>query len=385
MAEIQTGYLMIADISGYTAFLTRAELKHARDILDQLLNTLLGALHPPLAIGNLEGDAIFVYAPEGSFLQGQTLVETVEKIYFAFCMARDNIQRSCKCNACSLVSSLDLKFVVHHGQYVLQTLGTRTELQGADVIMAHRLLKNSITEATGITAYAFFSEASVERLSMGELSGGMIPHAEEYEHVGQIGGFVHNLAPLWTRERARARDYISPGMSWVNVTFDLPVPPALAWDYLNEPKCACEWCGMDSITLTNVERGRLGVGSGRTCVHAHGKQVTVERIMDYQPFDYITVESTEPNGTVSRMTTQISATPEGSRISWQMSAPVGRNRFHTLVVRGQMALKKREVAGEIRRAGIRLREMIAASRNECQDECASALSVPPAAALQSAD
>jgi hypothetical protein len=144
MADIQSGTLMIADISGYTAFLTQSELEHARDILDHLLNTLLGSLQPPLAVGNLEGDAIFVYAPQGSFLQGQTLVETVEKIYFAFCAARDTIHRSCKCNACALVSTLDLKFVVHYGQYALQTLGTRTELQGSDVIVAHRLLKKHL-------------------------------------------------------------------------------------------------------------------------------------------------------------------------------------------------------------------------------------------------
>jgi hypothetical protein len=382
MAEIQSGYLIIADVSGYTAFLTQAELNHARDILDDLLNTLLGSLQPPLALGNLEGDAVFAYAPDGSFLQGQTLIEAVEKIYFAFCIARDSIHRSCQCNACTLVSSLDLKFIIHYGQYALHQLGTRTELQGADVITAHRLLKNSISEATGISAYAFFSQAAIDRLASGELTSGMAHHMEEYEHVGQIKGYVHDLAPIWASERQRARDYVSSEESWLNVSFDLPVPPALAWDYLNEPKCACEWCGMESISLTNLDRGRLGVGSGRYCVHAQGKQVTVDRIVDYQPFDYITVESTKPNGMVVRMTTQIAAGPQGSHVTWQMSAPVGRNRFQTFVMRNLMALNKREVIEEIRLAGNRLREMVASNRDQCGDECESQPSPIPGTEIE---
>jgi hypothetical protein len=251
--------------------------------------------------------------------------------------------------------------------------------------VAHRLLKNSISEATGFSAYAFFSQAAVDILPLGELTSGMVTHSEEYEHVGQITGYVHDLAPLWARERQRSRDFVSAADTWASVSFDLPVPPALAWDYLNEPKCACEWCGMDSITLTNLERGRLGVGSGRYCVHAQGKQVTVEQILDYQPFDYITVESTEPNGITSRTTTRIAAIPEGSRISWQMSAPIGRNPLHTFAVRSRMALKKREIIGGITLAGSRLRDMIESSRDQCDDTCASEVSVSPAIEIASAD
>lgn len=37
--EVKKGYLLISDISGYTEFLVRSELQHAKEILDTLLET----------------------------------------------------------------------------------------------------------------------------------------------------------------------------------------------------------------------------------------------------------------------------------------------------------------------------------------------------------
>ena len=39
MMEVKKGYLLISDISGYTEFLVRSELQHAKEILDTLLET----------------------------------------------------------------------------------------------------------------------------------------------------------------------------------------------------------------------------------------------------------------------------------------------------------------------------------------------------------
>lgn len=40
MTDTQSGFLLLADISGYTAFLNESELKHARDTLTDLLGRL---------------------------------------------------------------------------------------------------------------------------------------------------------------------------------------------------------------------------------------------------------------------------------------------------------------------------------------------------------
>src|SRR5262245_59204128 len=55
----QTGHLVLADISGYTAFVAETELEHSREILNELLETVVGSLAEHLEIGQIEGDAIF--------------------------------------------------------------------------------------------------------------------------------------------------------------------------------------------------------------------------------------------------------------------------------------------------------------------------------------
>jgi hypothetical protein len=73
---MRSGFLLIADITGYTAFLTRSELEHAQDILRSLFDALLALMQPPLVVSKLEGDAVFAYTLDDQFLRGQTLLET---------------------------------------------------------------------------------------------------------------------------------------------------------------------------------------------------------------------------------------------------------------------------------------------------------------------
>lgn len=60
----QTGHLVLADISGYTAFVAETELEHSREILNELLETLARGLAQYLRIGQIEGDAVFALGPD---------------------------------------------------------------------------------------------------------------------------------------------------------------------------------------------------------------------------------------------------------------------------------------------------------------------------------
>ena len=53
----QTGFLLIADITGYTMFLTRSELEHAQGILDALFKSIFAEIKAPIILSNLQGDA----------------------------------------------------------------------------------------------------------------------------------------------------------------------------------------------------------------------------------------------------------------------------------------------------------------------------------------
>ena len=77
------GYLLLADISGYTAFLVATELEHASAVVQELTDLIRDRLSPPMRFVKLEGDAVFCHADETSFEDGERLLELVETCYFA--------------------------------------------------------------------------------------------------------------------------------------------------------------------------------------------------------------------------------------------------------------------------------------------------------------
>ena len=163
----QSGFLLLADISGYTSFITQTELEHAEEILTSLIEEIVAQTRAPLQVLELEGDAVFSYAPAGGFSGARTLVDMIEQMYVAFARKRAHINHNttCTCTACQLAPSLDLKFVVHFGEFTLRKIGQHTGMTGQDVILVHRLLKNAIQEATGVACYAFYSEAALDAIA----------------------------------------------------------------------------------------------------------------------------------------------------------------------------------------------------------------------------
>jgi class 3 adenylate cyclase len=137
--------LLIADISGYTSYLAGVELDHAQDILADLVGTVVTALRPTFRLAKLEGDAAFTFAPADR-VDGSLLLDTIERCYFGFRRRRRDVRQatSCECNACVRIPDLNLKFVVHVGPVARQRMMGLEELVGSDVIVVHRLLKNTV-------------------------------------------------------------------------------------------------------------------------------------------------------------------------------------------------------------------------------------------------
>ena len=289
MAE--NGYLILADITGYTQYLSESELDHAQEIITAQINTIINHLHVPIILSRVEGDMVFAYTVDGGFIHGQALLEAVEHIYYEFTHSLESNDRNttCQCKACQNMHTLDLKVIIHFGEFGLQKLGSQTELIGTDVNAAHRLLKNSITQVTGIEAYLFLSNAAIKKMMLGEFTKNLIPHSEDYEHVGEIPGLVYDLKPFWQRERERRREFISPIEAYLIVEENLPVPPAVAWTYLNEPEYRARYRHSDSSSITGINKGRVDIGSTYHCVH--GDEVILETILDWKPFDFITYQA----------------------------------------------------------------------------------------------
>jgi len=329
----EKGYLLITDISGYTSFLTQVELEHAEGIMKSLFDTLVKEMKSPLTISKLEGDAIFAYAKEGSFVRGQSLLEAIENIYCAFALSLESMQRNttCTCKACELIPTLDLKFILHYGTYMLSEIAGRQELSGTDVILAHRLLKNKISEATGVIAYAFLSQACIDTLELGELKESMKRHTENYEHLGEISGYFYDLHEVWKKRRDSRSIYVDPDESWFKVEIDVPAKPALVWDYLADPKLRRHWLQADGMTAIGSDKGRLSVGSEYHC--AHGELTVLQTIVDWKPFDYMTLDVSFSKDQRFRLTTRLTPNNGDTHVSWYFFKLGGSNFINTFITK----------------------------------------------------
>jgi hypothetical protein len=174
LPQAESACFAIADISGYTNFVSGVELDHAQDIIADIMDTLVRALRPPFRLAKFEGDAAFVYALADK-VDGSLLQDSIEQAYFAFRKRLRNIKQanSCECQACSRMQSLDVKFVVHHGEFIRQRMSGREELAGRDVILVHRLLKNDVSKVFGAHAYALYSDACVRAMGIDPKAQGL--------------------------------------------------------------------------------------------------------------------------------------------------------------------------------------------------------------------
>ncbi|MGQ0551357.1 MAG: DUF2652 domain-containing protein, partial [Armatimonadota bacterium] len=318
MVQTERGCLVMTDLTGYTGYLTGAELNHAEGVLADLLETVIGALRPVLKLAKLEGDAAFAYAPAGK-IDGPMLLDVVEQCYFSFQRRRRDVRQAttCQCNACAQIASLNLKVFVHDGEFVRHRIAGREELAGADVILVHRLLKNTVAERFGLQGYALLTDACLRAAGIDPVVLGMREHRETYEHIGEVPVFVHDLQTRWSDEQERRRVFIAPEKSDGEISFDLQSPPALVWDYLTSPAKRLRWQPVDGLE-EHMTRGRRGPGTTNRC--AHGNQVVVEEVLDWRPFDYFTVRFV-PMGFPIDETAELIPTEGGTRVSLRQKIP----------------------------------------------------------------
>ncbi len=316
--------LLIADISGYTGYLADVELDHAQDILADLIGAVVTALRPNFRLAKLEGDAAFTYSIAES-LDGSMLLDTIERCYFGFRRRRRDVRQatSCDCNACSRISNLDLKFVVHHGTAIIQKIAGRQELLGSDVIVAHRLLKNEVVERLGIDAYALISQACIDASDLEPAALGMRAHSETYDRIGEVPAWAHDLGKRWQEEETRGRVFVSPEESVLTVSVATAAPPQVAWEFLTKPGQRMSWQPwVTEVDIKGATGGRRGLGSANHCMH--GKDAVIEEILDWRPYDYVTDRTIigTPAGALKLLhTIELEPLPSGTMIHYRFAPP----------------------------------------------------------------
>ncbi|MCF6403071.1 DUF2652 domain-containing protein [Chitinophaga filiformis] len=177
--------ILIPDISGFTEFMTTTELNHSTLAINMLIDAMIKAVGNEYEVAEIEGDAVLLVR-KGAPPTREEILNTCMNIFNAFHYQRKWMQQHmvCPCGACQAINNLTLKFVVHHGPVAEITVGRFVKQSGPEMIIAHRLLKNSIDS----NEYLLITEKLFDEVDgtpkQDELE--WLSSSEEYPSIGTI-------------------------------------------------------------------------------------------------------------------------------------------------------------------------------------------------------
>jgi len=286
----ESGFLLVADLTGYTAYLSGAEIEHAPTIAGDLLETIVGRLEPPFRLAKLEGDAAFLFVEDGR-AEPALLLDAIESCYLAFRRRLRSIEEatSCDCTACRTAPRLDLKFFVHHGRYVRTRIAGRDELAGSAVIVVHRLLKGETAarahDADGrASGFVVYTRDALTAFDLDPDHLGLTVATDEIEHIGSIETFVQDLEARWQHEAAERRLTISDDRLLAEAGVVVAADRPTVWSHLTSAALRAGWEG-GIVIDAGPAGGRMGTGTTLQCVT--GRLATIEEIVDWQPFEHV--------------------------------------------------------------------------------------------------
>ena len=316
------GYLTLADISGYNAFVAETEFDHAQEIIRDLLEFLVDRLRPLLTLVQIEGAAVFAYMPENKLLRGETLFELIENTYTAFKNQLTSVKRhhTCDCAACRNVNTLDLKFFVHYGEYIEHSIDDHHGLLGyAPMFVRKREWKEPVAESAQWRGYALFTEDSLSKLNLEPEELEVVAFADD-----PVRTFGLNLQARYEMLAVTRQIVVSSETADAGLMSEIDAPLPVLWDWLNDPQKRNQWWE-SYIHWTSRLRpgGRTGPGAINHCNHGVGDML--ETVLDWRPFDYYTVEMhITPGRFIVLQTTYLEAKPEGGtkiEVYYQLKNP----------------------------------------------------------------
>lgn len=200
---IRRAVLLIADIGGYTSYMqwNRTHLAHAQLTVAGLLEAVINA-GKGLKLAKLEGDAAFFSAPDGN--AKVVVCERLSRMRAAFLARRERMKNdiACQCASCEQLQTLSLKFVVHLGEVADQRVKRHVELAGFDVILVHRMLKNTVP----VREYVLMTDAVAACLDE-QMRGLCTPLVHVFDGIGETPTHYIDLAELQVPAPAPRRSF----------------------------------------------------------------------------------------------------------------------------------------------------------------------------------
>ena len=186
-------------MNGFTGYISKTDIKVTKKVIPALLEEIIISNELNLSMVEIQGDAVLFYRI-GEPPTPSELVAQSKSIFLSFSRKLEELSKQFPEAPISLPDSLGIKIVAHYGKIGLAKIRGFVKLIGPDVIIAHRLLKNS----TQADEYLLFTEQYASRFSEEELEDvfafGELKHGhDEYEHIGTINYRYASLKPLFSR------------------------------------------------------------------------------------------------------------------------------------------------------------------------------------------
>jgi hypothetical protein len=259
----------------------------------------------------IEGDAVFLYAPAERFTRGEIILELVEATYYTFRDTKASFRRQivCNCKACEMTSGLDLKFLIHFGEYVLNDVAGKVKPLGNPVNTVHRLSKNKLHESTGWNAYVLFTQECLDSLKL-ELPD-LHFQKENYDHIGDVNTFSLNLDKQYNEFISNRKVFITKETADYFVERNYSVSPPVLWEWVNNPKKRSQWLEVSDWNPKERPSGRTIKGATNHCANSN----FFENIIDYRPFNYYTSEIKGKKISFN-LTGKFDPVPDGTKFTW---------------------------------------------------------------------
>lgn len=312
-SKAENGFLVVADISGYTRFLAETELEHANGIVKDLFDSMIPTFKNSVTISKFMGDAIFGHAENIAYEKSQFMVDFAKRVYNNFSDKKDiiKINTDCTCNACKHMDELDLKIFIHHGEYMVQKINDSEELLGSDVNTIFRLMKNNVVENTGVEAYLLVTESALNAMELEFDSTSKLSGCEEYEHVGEINYLIEDLFENWQESKKTIKHFVNKDDTLLipELSKEFCVSPDIAFLMYTKPEWRKTNLHADKIEMFNTKGSKQGPGSSFHC--HHGDEVSKIEITDWNPGEYISLKFALPYGLSLRGTYEFVKTDNG--------------------------------------------------------------------------
>jgi hypothetical protein len=156
------------------------------------MESVLDEVELPVVAHEILGDAISLYAlDDGSPDLADNIYMQLEKYLLAFHKREAYLLRECGyciCEACSNVGQLKIKAILNSGEAAFTKVRDIQKISGENVIITHRLLKNSIAS----DEYILVTNSFLDRCQSFDKTD-FEKHVEHYEGLGPVHGLVRNF------------------------------------------------------------------------------------------------------------------------------------------------------------------------------------------------